>query len=105
MVNAMADPIRLDSLLSSNTYCECDQYHKGSKYSVMLQLVTANGSRNDGNNLIIQGGKQISSIRSSKKRDIKNRLFVALIQKSCCCFDERSGAIWIFFCNLNLRHC
>ena len=97
MVNAIADPTRLDSLLSSNTYCEYDQYLKGRKYSVMLQLVTANGSRNDGNNLIIQGGKQISSIRSSKKRDIKNRLFVALIQKSCCCFDERSGAVWIFF--------
>ena len=58
MVNAMADPIRLDSLLSSNTYCECDQYHKGSKYSVMLQLVTVNGSRDDDNNLIIQGGNK-----------------------------------------------
>ena len=60
MVNAIADSIRfirLDSLLSSNTYCEYDQYHKGRKYSVMLQLVTANGSRDDDNNLIIQGGK------------------------------------------------
>ena len=69
MVNAMADPIRLDSLLSSNTYCEYDQYLKGRKCSVMLQLVTANGSRDDDNNLIIRRGKQISSL-SSKKRDI-----------------------------------
>jgi hypothetical protein len=53
MVNAMADPTRL--VICSNTYCEYDQYLKGSKCSVMLRFVTANGSRDDDDNLIIRG--------------------------------------------------
>jgi hypothetical protein len=48
---------------------------------VMLRLVTANGSRDDNNNLILRGENKYL-VEVVKTIDIKYRLFVALMKKN-----------------------